>query len=173
MDCSLPGSSVHGIFQAWILEWIAISFSSGSSRPRDQTLVSHIVGRCFTVWATREAGTIVLTWNNPKSWLDPTCAQEPVYLCDWTHLKIKTTNLNTIEALLLEMTNSTLISHPCNLSFRWWWHQTLQRKIMDAITQEPPDSASAPTTTFDYSGNCIPHLQLILPSSELLRTLLP
>ena len=35
MDCSLPGSSVHGIFQAEILEWVAISFSRGSSRPRD------------------------------------------------------------------------------------------------------------------------------------------
>ena len=39
MDCSLPGSSVHGIFQARILEWIAISFSRGSSQPRDRTRV--------------------------------------------------------------------------------------------------------------------------------------
>ena len=51
--CSLPGSSVHGIFQAIVLEWIAISFSRGSSQPRDRTLVSRIVDRCFTVWATR------------------------------------------------------------------------------------------------------------------------
>ena len=54
MDYSLPGSSVHGIFQARVLEWIAISFSRGSSRPRDRTRVSRIVDRCFTVWATRE-----------------------------------------------------------------------------------------------------------------------
>ena len=54
MDCSLPGSSLHGIFQAIVLEWIAISFSRGSSQPRDQTRVSCIVDRCFTVWATRE-----------------------------------------------------------------------------------------------------------------------
>ena len=54
MDCSLPGSSVHGIFQARVLEWIAISFSSGSSRPRDGTQVSRIVDSRFTVWATRE-----------------------------------------------------------------------------------------------------------------------
>ena len=47
MDCSLPGSSVHGIFQARILEWAAISFSRGSSQPRDRTWVSHLVGRCF------------------------------------------------------------------------------------------------------------------------------
>ena len=45
IDCSLPGSSVHGIFQAILLEWIAISFSRGSSQPRDQTRVSHIVDR--------------------------------------------------------------------------------------------------------------------------------
>ena len=54
MDCSLPGSSVHGIFQARVLEWIAFSFSSRSSRPRDGTQVSRVVDSRFTVWATRE-----------------------------------------------------------------------------------------------------------------------
>ena len=49
-----PRSSIHGIFQARVLEWVAISFSRGSFQPRDQTRFSHIVGRCFTVWATRE-----------------------------------------------------------------------------------------------------------------------
>ena len=53
MDCSLPGSLVHGIFQARILKWVAISFSRGSSWPRDRTQVSCIVGRHFTIWATR------------------------------------------------------------------------------------------------------------------------
>ena len=55
MHCSLPGSSVHGILQARVLEWVAISFSRVSSRPRDQTRVFHIAGRRFTIWATREA----------------------------------------------------------------------------------------------------------------------
>ena len=54
MDCSLPGSAVHGILQARILEWFAISFFRGSSQPRDQTQTSGIVGRFSTVWATRE-----------------------------------------------------------------------------------------------------------------------
>ena len=54
IDCSLPGCSVHGIFQAIVLEWIAISFSRGSSQPRARTWASHIVDRRFTVWATRE-----------------------------------------------------------------------------------------------------------------------
>ena len=49
MDCSPPGSSVHGIFQARILEWVAISFSRGSSRPMDQTQISCIAGRRFNL----------------------------------------------------------------------------------------------------------------------------
>ena len=55
MDCSLAGSSLHGILQARVLEWVAISFSRGSSRPRDGTRVSCIPGRHFNLWATREA----------------------------------------------------------------------------------------------------------------------
>ena len=50
IDCSLPGSSIH-IFQARILEWVAVSISWRSSRPRDWTQVSHTVGRRFTIWA--------------------------------------------------------------------------------------------------------------------------
>ena len=42
VDCSLPGSSVHGILQARILEWVAVSSSRGSSQPRDQALVSEV-----------------------------------------------------------------------------------------------------------------------------------
>ena len=49
MDISLPGSAIHGIFQARILEWAAISFSRRSSQPRDRTRVSCIADRCFTV----------------------------------------------------------------------------------------------------------------------------
>ena len=57
MDYSLPGSSIHGILQARILGWVAIPFSRGSSRPRDQTQVSCTASRFFTIWATREAFT--------------------------------------------------------------------------------------------------------------------
>ena len=60
MDCSLPGNSIHGIFKARVLEWVAISFSRGSSWPRDQTQVSHIVSRCFTIWTTWEVNTDLL-----------------------------------------------------------------------------------------------------------------
>ena len=65
MDCSLPGSSICGIFRSSILEWVAISFSRGSSRPRDQTQGSRIAGRHFTLWATRGAasGGIGSAWG--------------------------------------------------------------------------------------------------------------
>ena len=53
VDCSPPGSSVHGILQERALEWVAFPFSRGSSRPRDQTQVSCIAGRFFTIWATK------------------------------------------------------------------------------------------------------------------------
>ena len=51
MDCISPGSSVHGVLQARILDWVAIPFSRGSSLPRDQTQVSWIAGGFFTIWA--------------------------------------------------------------------------------------------------------------------------
>ena len=65
MDCRLPGSSVHEIFQARVLEWFAISFSRRSPQPRDWTWVSHIVGRWFTlVWATKEVWDPLILYSN-------------------------------------------------------------------------------------------------------------
>ena len=66
MDCSLPGSSVHGILQVRILEWVAISFSRGSSQPRNRTQVSCIAGRFFTTRATKEA-----PWDLPNPGTEP------------------------------------------------------------------------------------------------------
>ena len=70
MDCSLPGSSVHGIFQARVLEWVAIAFSRVSSWPRDGTWVSRIAGRLFTIWTTREprSGTQMKKSANHWCW---------------------------------------------------------------------------------------------------------
>ena len=65
-DYSLPGSSVHGIFQAKILDWVAIPFSRGSSQPRDQTLVSCIAGR---FWATEKVDLICKYCLNLDKWL--------------------------------------------------------------------------------------------------------
>ena len=69
MHYSLPGSSIQGIFQARVLEWVAISLSRGSFRPRGWIQVSHIAGRCFTTWATRDAQGGEHSWMG----LDDTC----------------------------------------------------------------------------------------------------
>ena len=61
--CSPPGSSVYGIFQARILEWVAISFSRRFSQPRDRTLVSYTAGRLFTNWAMREAPCLLRAYQ--------------------------------------------------------------------------------------------------------------
>ena len=59
IDCSPPGSSVHGISQGRMLEWVAVSSSRGSSWPRDWTWVSHIAGGFFTIWATKEPPPLI------------------------------------------------------------------------------------------------------------------
>ena len=63
---SPPGSSVHGILQARIQAWVAIPFSRGSSQLRNQTWVSCIAGRFFTIWTTREAVCLVLSKAIPS-----------------------------------------------------------------------------------------------------------
>ena len=71
IDCSLAGSSVHGILQARILDWVAIPFFRGSSQPRDQTQVSCIAGGFFTVWATRKAQVKVKVAQSCPTLCDP------------------------------------------------------------------------------------------------------
>ena len=66
MDCSLPGSSIHGVFLARVLAWVAVAFSGGSSRPRDRTQVSHIAGRRVTLWATKEAHPTLKTLTDTE-----------------------------------------------------------------------------------------------------------
>ena len=87
MNCTPPGSSLHGILQARVLERGAISFSKGSSRPRDQNRVSHIPGRRFNLWATREAPGCE-NWTYEESWA-------PKNWCFWTVVLEK-----TLESLL-------------------------------------------------------------------------
>ena len=70
VNCSPPSSSVHGILQARVLEWVAISFSRGSSQPRDQTQVSHIADRCFNLCTTRKALKYKNTVSQKTSYRD-------------------------------------------------------------------------------------------------------
>ena len=86
MDCSPPGSSVHGILQARILEQVAISFHRGSSWPRDQTRVSCIAGGFFTNLATREALMGKDKHQLPVFWLYSKKAWRTTNLfLDWFH----------------------------------------------------------------------------------------
>ena len=86
LDGSPPGSSVHGILQASILGWVAISISRGSSWPRDRTHVFCIVGRCFTIWAMKKAlhtglwskqESIFPRWYQNREWklIEASCIQ--------------------------------------------------------------------------------------------------
>ena len=69
MDCSPPGSSIHGILQARILEWVAILFSRGSSWLMVQTHISCIAGRFFAIWVIREALLPSYQKTNHEYWL--------------------------------------------------------------------------------------------------------
>ena len=80
VDCSPPGSSVSGILQARILEWVAIPFSRGSSRTRNQTRVSHIGRRIFYHWNTSEFSLVSCHQSipgrlTPRLWKPP-CLKE-------------------------------------------------------------------------------------------------
>ena len=81
MDCSQPGSPVHGILRARVLEWVAILFSRGSSWPRDWTQVSCIIGRFFTIWATREYQDLRRAAVSDS--LQPHGPQPARLLCPW------------------------------------------------------------------------------------------
>ena len=80
MNCSPPGSSVHGILQTRILEWDAIFFSRGSSWPRDRAWVSYIAGRFFTIWATRKLSKNTGHVGLEVKWSE--VAQSCLTLCD-------------------------------------------------------------------------------------------
>ena len=81
-DCSPRGSSVHGILQARILGWVAISISRGYAQSRDWTKVSCIAGRFFTIWTTREVLVPAIPWRLQIERCDHTHASTPdeVYL---------------------------------------------------------------------------------------------
>ena len=89
MDCSPPGSFVHGILQARILGWLAISFSRGSSRPRDQTQASCIAGRSKPLILGFPSGSAV---KNPSAmqemWIQSLGQEDPLEEGMATHSSI-------------------------------------------------------------------------------------
>ena len=115
MDCSPPGSSVHGILQARTLEWGATPSSRGCSQPRDWTHVFHTVGGFFTIWATREAiwhinptlGHISRENNDLKGYMHPCSLHSVVY-----------TSQDTEAALSVHWQMSGIHCHVCASSTR-------------------------------------------------------
>ena len=105
-DCSPQGSSVHGILQARTLEWAAISFSRGSSWPWDQTRVSRIAGRCFTIWATREGEEF---WNILKTKLFLTHGQRKGYSPSHGHSLTLKDHRNTHHTQLIILSASRIL----------------------------------------------------------------
>ena len=128
VDCSLPGSSLHGILQARILEWVAIPFSRGSSQPRYRTLVSCIAGGFFTIWATWEALLKNRTeWSNSGSdiqngarwplwiWFQTcSCITENFSFLNCIRLKDIHVFLKTISASICQQQPYGLTVSPCN-----------------------------------------------------------
>ena len=96
----LPRSSVHGISQARILEWVAISSSRVSSQPKDGTWVSCIAGKILYCWATGKALHLPkLTQNTDKSFLDLLKWEDTIY-SQQTHLLSKKKNAKTVLNIL-------------------------------------------------------------------------
>ena len=110
MDCSLPGFSVHGIFQARVLEWVAISFPRGSSWPRDCPRVSRIVSRCFPVWVIREDGDIFFSCCITFS----SVAQSCVFATPWTAAHQASLSITNSQSLLILMSIELVM--PSNFS---------------------------------------------------------
>ena len=139
MDCSPPGSSVHGILQARILEWVASPFSRGSSWPRGRTRVCHIAGRFFTVWATRETKSIKPVSNS--------------------HL-----NSNWRVSFTVKRTSSWGNSAASQQCTQPWGHEALGLGVTSTRLQ-PPGKSQIPTVTktvFPPLGKWDLTMQLIL-----------
>ena len=102
-DCSPPGSSVNGILQARILEWVAIPFSGVSSRPRDWTRVSHIAGRFFTISATREdlRMAIIKIYINSKCFRE--CEEKETLMHCWWEYKFMQSLLRRVWLFLAKL----------------------------------------------------------------------
>ena len=110
-DCSPPGSSVHGISQARIQEWVALSFSRGSSRPRDQTCVSCIGRWLLYHWATME------TLCAPKVLL---YCDLCLFWCPSPTLTLSSSRIRTVFFTLLPMVGAyALVQSRCSINV-WW-----------------------------------------------------
>ena len=152
MDCSLRGYSVHGIFQSRILEWVAFSFSRRSSRPRDQTRVSRIVGRRFTTWATREVKQCIFTvvWRYSVIWVLVSFLTEDIcknrgasQVAQWWRIHLQCLSCR-VDRLVLDEEMVTwmrfpldeeMITCPSVLAWRFPWTEGAWRAIVHGVSR--------------------------------------
>ena len=142
IDCGLPGSTVHRILQARIVEWIAIPFSRESSWPRDQIQVSCSTGRFFTIWTTREVQIRCNFSKNYKImlWASTVCEPRTCRYSSWikaeeTEIKLPTSvgSLKKQESSRKTSTSASLtmlkpltvwITTNCGKALKKWEYQT-------------------------------------------------
>ena len=123
MDYSPPGSSVHGILQTRIPEWVAMPFSRGSSQLRNQTWVLHTASRFFTIWATWEALCLCIrfVYNIRVMWI---LAWNPLPSCSLTstcNILLRTKFLGRQKRSMTLKSES--VEWAFFLSFPTWWKQ--------------------------------------------------
>ena len=116
MNCSPPSSSVRGISQARILEWVAIPFSRGSSRPRDRTWASHIADGFLTIWATRE-GPILTSGSSSQTFLWGNTAIS----LDGAVNQSASSSAGQMHALFLTLQLSDKVSSSISHVTSWWF----------------------------------------------------
>ena len=122
MDYSQPGSSVHGILQARILEYVAISFSRESSQPRGWTHISCLAGRFFTIWATREAYSYI----NIK--IDKTLSKEHLWI---SHIYFYVVIDFSVLSRYLFSVTGWIFLYVSSSWIRWlWWRFTKKHRTI-------------------------------------------
>ena len=179
MDCGPPGSSVHGILQARILEWVAIPSSKRSSRPRDQTWVPLVAGRFLTIWATREATSSYLLIS-PQSHSEDNsadmdtrnfsltfCTQNSQKMFIWCVQFSSVQFIRSVVSDSLQLHKPQHIRPPCPsptpgvhpnpclvMPLSWWCHPTISSSVVPFFSclQSFPASESFPMSQLFASG---------------------
>ena len=132
MDCSLPGSSVYGILQARILEWVAIPFSRGSSWPRDWTWVSCTGRQILYHWATRK----------------------PTDVVQFSSVVSDSLQSHGLQRARLPFSSPTPGAYPNSCVLSWWCHPTISSSVipLSSCPQSFPASGSFQMSQLFESG---------------------
>ena len=173
MESSPPGSSIHGILQVRILEWVAISFSRGSSQTRDWTWVSCIAGRFFTNWATREAYLTfirllfqsLILWLSMATLISLLAENQDLVSCR-SHLVAHMGKLMELSILGALVSSSFTLTLSCSVS-QFSSVQSLSHVRLPATPWIAARQASQSITN-SWSSLKLMSIELAMPSSHLI-----